>query len=46
MTERNIGFKVSDEFYKKIKVRIANEGKTLKEYITELIEKDLEETKK
>ena len=46
MPERNIGFKVDDEFYKKVKIKIAQEGKTLKEYIVELISKDLEKQKK
>jgi len=40
--ERNIGFKVDDEFFKKVKIKIAQEGKSLKEYIVELINKDLE----
>lgn len=41
MAERNIGFKVDEELYKKIKVKIALDGKTLKDYILELIQKDL-----
>lgn len=43
MPERNIGFKVDEDFYKQIKIKLANNGKTLKEYIIELIKKDLEE---
>ena len=43
--ERNIGFKVSEDFFKQIKIKIATEGITLKEYIIALIKKDLE-TKK
>ncbi|MDR1208859.1 MAG: hypothetical protein LBK41_00870 [Clostridiales bacterium] len=42
MADRNIGIKVSEELYKKIKVKIANDGKTLKDYVLELIQKDLE----
>ena len=42
MTERNISFKVSEDFYKKVKVQVALEGITLKDYIISLIEKDLE----
>jgi len=41
LAERNIGFKVDEELYKKIKVKIALDGKTLKDYILELIQKDL-----
>ena len=43
--EKAIHFKVDEEFYKRIKVKIALEGKSLKEYIIELIKKDLEEKK-
>ena len=46
MPERNLAIKVDDETFKKIKVRIALEGKTLKEYLLELIEKDLEQAEK
>ena len=45
MPEKNIGIKVDEEFYKKIKIRIAREGITLKEYLIELIKKDLENAK-
>jgi len=45
LSERNIGFKVDEELFKKIKIRIANRGKTLKEYLLELILKDLEQEK-
>ena len=45
MSERNLCIRVDEEFYRKIKVRIAQEGKTLKEYLVELIEKDLEAQK-
>jgi len=44
--DRNIGIKVDDVLYRQIKIRIAQEGKTLKEYVLELIKKDLETTKK
>ena len=46
MPDRNIGIKVDDVLYRQIKIRIAQEGKTLKEYVLELIKKDLETTKK
>lgn len=45
MPEKNIGIKVDAELYKKIKIRIAEEGITLKEYILNLIEKDLSSDK-
>lgn len=43
---KNIAFLVDDELHKQIKVLCAMEGKSIKEYIIELIEKDLEEKKK
>ena len=45
VAERNIGFKVDEEFYKKIKIKIAQEGITLKDYVVKLIKHDLEEKK-
>ena len=39
--EKNIGIRVDEDFYKKIKIRIAEDGITLKEYILKLIEEDL-----
>lgn len=41
MSEKNIGIKVDAELYKKIKVKIAQEDITLKDYILTLIQKDL-----
>lgn len=41
MSEKNIGIKVNEELYREIKIKIAKEGKTLKEYILELVKKDL-----
>ena len=43
--ERSIHFKVDEQFYKQIKIRVAIEGKTLKDYVIELIKKDLEAKK-
>ena len=40
--EKTINFKVDEELYRRIKIYIAKEGKTLKEYVIELIENDLE----
>ena len=42
MSDRNIGIRVDEELYRQIKIKIATEGKTLKEYVLELIKKDLE----
>ena len=42
MAEKAINFKVDEELYKRIKVKVALEGKTLKDYIIELIKNDLE----
>ena len=41
MVERAINFKVDEELYKQIKVKIALNSKSLKDYIIELIKKDL-----
>ena len=45
LSDRNIGIKVDDMLYKQIKIKIAKEGKTLKQYILELIIADLEKSK-
>ena len=45
VSDRNIGFKVEEDFYKKIKIEIAQQGITLKEYIVNLIKKDFENKK-
>lgn len=42
---RAIGFKVEETLFKRIKFEAVRQEKTVKEYITELIEKDLQ-TKK
>lgn len=44
--EKAINFKVDEEFYKQIKVKVALEGKTLKDYIIGLIKADLEKDQK
>lgn len=41
MNEKTINFKTEEELYKKIKIKIAVEGITLKNYVTKLIEEDL-----
>lgn len=45
MSEKNIGIKVDAELYKKIKVKIAQEDISLKDYILALIQKDLDSDK-
>ena len=46
MPLRNIGIKVDDELYRKIKIKLAKEDKRLKDYIVELITKDLDSEEK
>lgn len=42
---KNLIFKIDEELHKQIKIRAAENGQTIKGYITTLIKKDLE-TKK
>lgn len=44
--EKAINFKVNEELYKAIKVKVALNGKSMKDYIVELIKKDLENEQK
>lgn len=46
MSERNLSIRVDDELFKRIKIIVATEGITLKEYLLELIMKDLERREK
>lgn len=46
MQEKAIHFKVDEGFYREIKIKIAKEGKTLKDYVIELIKQDLEKKTK
>ena len=41
MAEKNIAIRVDESLYKRIKVKLAECGLTLKDYITCLIERDL-----
>lgn len=43
IADKAINFKVDEELYKQIKVHVAKEGITLKDYVLRLIQKDLEE---
>ena len=45
-TIKNIAFPVEDELHTRIKIQATLEGKTIKDYIVELIEKDLETKEK
>lgn len=45
MGEKTIAIRIDEEFHKKIKMRLAENGMTLKDYITTLINKDLNEVK-
>lgn len=47
MPDKTIAIRVNEEMFKKVKLRLAENGMTLKDYIIKLIEQDLqEETKK
>lgn len=41
MAEKGINIRVSEELYKKVKYRLVELDKSLKDYIINLIEKDL-----
>lgn len=41
MAEKTITIRIDDELHKKIKVAIAQKGITLKDYIVQLVENDL-----
>ena len=45
MEEKTINFKIDSELYKEIKIKVAKEGKTMKQYTTELIKRDLNSDK-
>lgn len=40
---KTIAFQIEDKFHKNIKIQATKDGKTIKDYIIELIEKDLEQ---
>ena len=46
MSDKAINFKVDPELYRRVKIRVANEDITVKDYIIKLIQKDLEENEK
>lgn len=41
MAEKTITIRIDEEIHKQIKIRIANEGITLKDYILKLVTDDL-----
>lgn len=41
MAERTLAIRISEEMYKKIKLRLAETGLTLKDYMIQLIENEL-----
>ena len=43
---KNIAFRIEDELHTEIKIQATKEGKSIKEYILELVKKDLENKKK
>ena len=43
MPEKNLAIRVDEELFKKVKIRLAENGMTLKDYIVSLIERDLQE---
>ena len=42
MGERTLAFRIDEEFHRELKVRLAQQGITLKSYVLSLIKKDLE----
>lgn len=46
MVEKTITVRVTEELHKDIKIRIANEGISLKDYVLGLIQKDLAKKEK
>ena len=40
--EKTINFKVGEELYRRVKIKVAQEGMTLKDYVITLIKQDLE----
>ena len=41
MADKTISIRITEEFHKEIKIKIAKDGITLKDYILGLIKKDL-----
>lgn len=45
MADKAINIKIDDQLYKQIKIKVATEDLTIKDYIIKLVEKDLKENK-
>lgn len=45
MTEKTITIRISEDLHKTIKIRIAKQGISLKDYLVDLIQKDLAKNK-
>jgi len=43
---KNVAFQIDDEFHIQIKIQATKEGKSIKDYIINLIKKDLDTKKK
>lgn len=45
MTEKTITIRISEDLHKTVKIRIAEQGISLKDYLVDLIQKDLAKNK-
>jgi predicted DNA binding CopG/RHH family protein len=45
MSDKAINIKVDEQLYKQVKIKVATEDITIKDYIIKLIQKDLNENK-
>lgn len=45
ISERNLAIRVDDEFFKKVKIRLAEKNMTLKDYFIDLAERDIQSGK-
>ena len=44
ISEKTLAIRVDEDFYKKVKLRLAENGMTLKNYFVELVENDIKST--
>ena len=44
--DKTLAFRIDEEFHKRIKKRLIDNGKTLKNHVTDLLLKDLQESEK
>jgi predicted DNA binding CopG/RHH family protein len=45
LADKAINIKINERLYKQIKIKVATEDLTIKDYIIKLVEKDLKESK-